>query len=166
MNLSEDKIKSEIQRRFRSDLDLVDCCGINGLCKLFLYEHFIIRRLSWFFLVHDLCLSFARELDRQAIRQLKRWAGLYRGSEVGTLFRTRANLGLQLTSVEYHFEHLQLVKCCLLESSSDETVRGIFKIRQDRLNKFTSRWAAPAELAKLQPIVDNRSCIANTGVAL
>ena len=103
VDLSEKKVKSEIQSRFIADLDLVDRCGINGLCKLFLYEHFVVRRLSWVFLVHDLCLSFARDLDKEAIRRLKRWSGLYRGSEVGTLFRTRAHLGLQLTSIEYHF---------------------------------------------------------------
>ena len=76
VDLSEKKVKSEIQRRFIADLDLVDRCGINGLCKLFLYEHFVVRRLSWVFLVHDLCLSFARDLDKEAIRRLKR---LYRG---------------------------------------------------------------------------------------
>ena len=82
-------------------MEAVDRCGVNGLCKLFLYEHFVVRRLSWVFLVHDLCLSFARELDKLVIPRLKIWAGLYRSSDVGTLFRLRAHLGLQLTSIEY-----------------------------------------------------------------
>ena len=85
----------EIRRRLTDDLLAVDSCGINGLCKLYLFEHFVIRRLSWVFLVHDLSLSFARDLDKGVIRQLKRWAGLY---HVGTLFRLRAHLGLQLFS--------------------------------------------------------------------
>jgi hypothetical protein len=63
VDLSEDKIKTEIRKRLLQDIDTVQTSGVNGLCKLFLYEHFIISRLSWFFLVHDLSLTFAQELD-------------------------------------------------------------------------------------------------------
>jgi len=128
VDLKEDKIKTEICRRLYSDLDVVDGSGVNGLCKLFIYEHFVIRRLSWVFLVHDLSLSFAKELDKRVIPRLKSWAGLFRGSEVGTLFRLREHLGLQLTSVEHHYQHLQLVKCCLLENSTDEQIRALYKL--------------------------------------
>ena len=55
VDLSEDKVKAEIRRRLQVDMEIVDRCGINGLCKLYLYEHFVVRRLSWVFLVHDLC---------------------------------------------------------------------------------------------------------------
>ena len=119
------------------------------------YEHFVVRRLSWFFLVHDLCLSFARELDKFVIPRLKKWAGLYRSSDVGTLFRLRSHLGLQLTSLEYHFEHLQLVKCCLLENSKDETTQAIYKHHKERVQNMSSRWKAPIELAKIDPVVDH-----------
>src|SRR5262245_26987396 len=87
VNLSEEKIKKEIRRHFL-DLDKIELSGVNGLCKLFLYEHFAVSRLSWAFLVHDLSLSFAQDLDK-SIPKLKRWAGLFRGSELGTLFRRR-----------------------------------------------------------------------------
>ena len=112
-------------------METVASCGVNGLCKLFLYEHFIVRRLSWVFLVHDLNLWFAKELDKRVIPRLKEWAGLYRSSDIGTLFRLREHLGLQLTSVEHHYEHLQLVKCCLLENSKDDNVRALYKLREE-----------------------------------
>ena len=44
-----------------------------------------------------------------------------------------------LTSVEFHYEHLQLVKCCLLENSNDDTVRAIYKLRKERVSDFTKR---------------------------
>ena len=160
VDLSEEKVKTEIRRRLTEDLETVERCGVNGLCKLYLYEHFVVRRMSWVFLVHDLSLSFARDLDKVVIRHLKRWAGLYRSSDVGSLFRLRKHLGLQLTSVEYHFEHLQLVKCCLLESSKDETVQAIYKRRTERVRDFTSRWSAPNELKKLEPVVEHSFCYA------
>ena len=67
MELKEDKVRKEIVRRVVDDLGVVDSCGVNGLCKLFLYEFFVVRRVSWQFLVHDLCLSFAVELDTLAV---------------------------------------------------------------------------------------------------
>ena len=89
------------------------------------------------------------------IPRLKRWAGLYRSSDLGTLFRRRTHLGLQLTSLEYHFEHLQLVKCCLLENSSDELTQAIYKHHKERVQSFTSRWLASNELAKLEPVIEH-----------
>ena len=74
---------------------------------------------------------------------------------MGTLFRLRTHCGLQLTSLEYHFEHLQLVKCCLLENSKDPATQAIYKHHKQRLEKVTSRWVASNELAKLDPVVDH-----------
>ena len=147
VDLKEEKVKKEIRRRLLNDMDTVDASGVNGLDKLFIYEHFVVRRLSWVFLVHDLSLSFARELNKRVIPRLKSWAGLYRSSDIGTLFRLRDHLGLQLTSIEHHYEHLQLVKCCLLENSKDENIRSLYKMRAERVISQSNRWSAPKELA-------------------
>src|SRR5437762_6786464 len=148
-------MKTEIRRRLLNDLETVTSCGVNGLCKLFLYEHFIVRRLSWVFLVHDLNLWFAKELDKRVIPRLKEWSGLFRSSDTGTLFRLREHLGLQLTSIEHHYEHLQLVKCCLLENSKDDRVRELYKLRESRVASFSRRWCAPNELLKIEPLADH-----------
>src|SRR5690242_16428905 len=142
-------MKTEVRRRLESDMDLVDKCGVNGLCKLFLYEHFVIRRLSWVFLVHDFNLWFAKELEEKITIRLKRWAGLYKSCDLGALFRTRQHLGLQLTSIEYHYQRMQLVKCCLLANSKDEKVRRIFEAKKAHVIKFARRWSAAKELCTL-----------------
>ena len=59
VDLKEDKVKTVLQKRVVSDLATVDSSGLNGFCKLFIYEFFLVRRVSWHFLVHDLCLTFA-----------------------------------------------------------------------------------------------------------
>jgi len=155
VNLKEDKMETEICRRLEKDMNTVDACGVNGLCKLFLYEHFVVRRLSWVFMVHDLSLSFSQELDRKTIPRLKSWAGLYRGTEVGALFRSREHLGLQLTSIEERYQHLQVVKCCLLQSSQDECIRTLYAQRKEKVCEFTARWSGPKELAQLEPVADH-----------
>jgi len=35
VDLSETKVKSEIQRKLTEDMEIVERCGVNGLCKLF-----------------------------------------------------------------------------------------------------------------------------------
>jgi hypothetical protein len=107
-------------------MEVVEASGVNGLCKLYLYEHFVVKRLSWVFLVHDLSVWFATDLDERITPRLKIWAGLFRGGDIGALYRLREHLGLQLTAIVEHYKHLQLVKCCLLENSADENVRAIY----------------------------------------
>ena len=77
VSLSEDKMKVEIRKRVAQDLEKIEHSGVNGLSKLFLYEHFLVARLSWVFLVHDLCVSFAEDLDKKVIPRLKSWLGSF-----------------------------------------------------------------------------------------
>src|SRR6185312_9600456 len=152
-DLKEDKVKSVVQKRVLDDLSAVDASGLNGFCKLFIYEFFIVRRVSWQFLVNDLCLTFAVGLDKIAIPFLKRWAGLYRSADLGCLFRLRKDLGLQLTSFTFHFKHLQLVRCCLLKNSSDPAVAGAFALKASRESSFSRTWSASLEFDSLSPLV-------------
>lgn len=126
VDLKDTKLKTEIRRRLTSDMQIVESSGVDGLCKLFIYEHYVVSHLSWAFLVYDLNLFFVRGLDKQVIPFLKRWAGLFRNSDLGALFRRREHLGLQLTSLELHYKRMQLVKCSLLQSSSDADIRAIY----------------------------------------
>jgi hypothetical protein len=152
VDLSEDKMKAEISRRLSQDLEKLELSGVNGPSKLFLYEHFVVSRLSWVFLVHDLSVSFAQSLDKKVIPRLKFWAGLFKYCDLGALFRRREHLGLQLTSITLCYKHMQLVKCCLLENSNDPTIRDIYKIRKDRVTAFSARWSGPKALEALIPV--------------
>jgi hypothetical protein len=100
VDLKETKVKSLVRKRVVDDMMRVDGSGVNGFCKLFIYEFFVVRRLSWQFLVHDLCLTFAVELDKVSIPFLKRWTGLYRGADIGCLFRLQ---GLRLAVNQLYF---------------------------------------------------------------
>jgi hypothetical protein len=154
-DLTEDKMKLEIEKRLSADLGTIEESGVNGLCKLFLFEHFVVSRLSWVFLVHDLSVSFIKDLDKKVIPRLKSWAGLFRGSDLGTLFRRREHLGLQITSMLLCYKHMQLVKCCLLENSKDPLVREIYALKKEHVSAFTSRWTGPKALADLLPVAEH-----------
>jgi len=78
--------------------------------------------------------------------RLKNWAGLYRGSDTRALFRRRDHLGLQLTSLEEHYQRMQLVKCFLL-SSKDENVRAVYQAKKEREETLSTRWSGTKELS-------------------
>ena len=158
VDLKEDVLKSDVRKRVLSDLTTVDTCGVDGFCKLFLYEFFVIRRVSWQFLVHDLSLTFATELDKISVRFLKRWAGLFRSADLGCLFRLRRDMGLQLTSFTFHFKHLQLVRCCLLKHSRDPLVAGVYQAKATREQSWSRTWSATRELESLGPLVEHELC--------
>ena len=90
-------------------MDLVDNTGLNGLMKLWIYQHIILSRMAWPFIIHDFSFSFSIEMEKSISVRLKKWAGLFRGADTGTLFRSRENFGLQLTSMSDHFVQMQLV---------------------------------------------------------
>jgi hypothetical protein len=96
-----------------------------------------------------------QQLDKGITIRLKKWAGLYRGSDLGCLFRRREHLGLQLTALEHHYLHLQVVKCSLLQNSKDEDIRAIYEHRKLRVTAFQRRWSGPKELAQLEPVADH-----------
>ena len=126
----------------------------------FSYQHFVVTRLSWAFLVHDLCLTFTTELEEIATKRLKAWSGLYRSADVGTLYRQREHLGLQSTSISSHYKHMQITKSCLLSSSQDPRIQEIFARKQKRVSAFTRLWSGPKMLTQLEPIVEHNLCFA------
>ena len=97
--------------------------------NLWLYERFVVKRLSWPFIIHDFCMSFSVGLEKSISTRLKKWAGLFRSADAGSLFGKREDFGLQLTSVSNQFAS---IKCSMLESSKDETVAELFKLKSDR----------------------------------
>ena len=79
------------------------------------------------FLVHDFCLTFAHELEEIATKRLKAWSGLYRSADIGTLYRKREHLGLQLTNISSHYKHMQVTKSCLLSTSQDPRIQDFYE---------------------------------------
>ena len=102
------------------------CRALSVLGALFVCDLSGSQRRVWAFLVHDFCLTFATELEEMATKRLKAWSGLYRSADVGALYRQREHLGLQLTSLSFHYKHMQIVKACLLSTSQDHSFKKSF----------------------------------------
>jgi hypothetical protein len=142
ISLDEKKVKIFVKSCFLKDVALVEKSKVNGLMKLWLYQFYILSHLSWPFLVHDFSYSFAVELEMFINSKLKKWAKLYRGADLGSLFRSRSMAGLGLTSITHHFTKMQVVKCSLLQNSVDPIVQTIYKQRAAKTMKWRVKWSA------------------------
>ena len=92
-------------------------------------------------MIHDLDLSFAKDIDRSVIPWLKKWSGVGRTVDTGLLFRSRQSFGLGLTAVADHYQAMQLVKCQLLQQSDDDSSRALYTSMKSRQTKGR-KWRA------------------------
>ena len=55
-------------------MDLVDNTGLNGLMKLWIYQHIILSRIAWPFIINDFSYSLSIEMEKSISVRLKKWA--------------------------------------------------------------------------------------------
>ena len=114
----------------------------NGFMKLWLYQFYALSHLSWPLMIHDLDMSFARDLQAQIQPTLKKWAGIARSADSGLLFRAKTNFGLGITPISDFYQRMQLVKCELLRNSTDPNVQKLYETRQTRNQSVRRVWKA------------------------
>ena len=140
--LKEKDIKDKIVASLSHDIEIVKKSKVNGFMKLWLYQFYVLSHLSWPFLINDLDLSFAQDLQRNINRTLKRWAGVGKSVDNGLMFRSKKNFGLGLTSISDHYQRMQLIKCQLLQNSKDTSIRQLYKTREQLNSKLSRVWRA------------------------
>ena len=138
--VKEKGVSSMIVNKFETDMETIDKCLVYGIMKAWLYQFYVLARLSWLFLVHDLNHSLAETLTTMATAKLKKWLSITRSAEVGVLYRTKQQFGLGLTPVDVHFEKMQIVKCELLKNSVSDDIRKLYAARETRYAKPGRIW--------------------------
>ena len=139
---------------FLADMELIENSKVNGIMKLWIYQHCVLSRLSSAFMIQDFSHSFALDLEKLVSVKLKRWSGIYRSADVGLLFRSKKNFGLGLTSISMHFERMQLIKCSLLKGSSAKSVRQIYAHRQEKESRLARVWRGSKALTSVESEVE------------
>jgi len=144
--LNEEGISNRTEAQIIEDLETIDGAPVNGCMKLWIYQFYLLPRCSWPLLIHDLCQSYALRLQTHAQPYLKIWSGVGRTVDPGVLYRTRARFGLGLTSLTSHYRNMQLIKCQLLDTSIDDSVRNVYAARRAKYELETGRIWRPSQL--------------------
>ena len=152
-DFSISKIKEETIEKLQSLLALVDGTKLVGWMKLWLYNHYIVTKLSWFLMMYDFSFSFVSSLEKQARRYLKKWSGLARCANVQVLYQTHRNKGLNLKNVVTFFKQMQLTKLLLIRSSTSEVTRRIWQRKLEQTHNVKFVWV-PVQAAR--SLIDER----------
>ena len=152
--LSESDVKKFIEKALSEWLSLVHSTQLLGAMKCWIYNHFIIPKLTWFFTIHDLSLSYVKGTLRAIIMPfLKSWCGIpKRGVNTAILFcgKVPSTLGLSLLPVHTAYKASQVVRRSILHRSRDPTVRLVFELELARQVKWRGpRFAAARELLNI-----------------
>lgn len=138
--VKENGVQSMIVNKFETDMETIDKSLVHGIMKAWLYQFYVLARLSWLFLVYDLNHSLAEKLTTLATAKLKKWLKITRSADIGILYRTKQEFGLGLTPVEVHFEKMQIVKCELLKNSVSGDICKLYAARETRHAKAGRMW--------------------------
>ena len=68
---SEVDCRRLIAEKLRSFLEALNTGTLAASAKIWLYHHFVASKLSWSFLINDLCLTFVKKLQASATKSLK-----------------------------------------------------------------------------------------------
>ena len=92
--------RSEISSKLKEWLLLVDAQHLPKTCKLWLYQHFIVAKMSWYFTALDLTATFVKTLQSVSTKFLKNWSGLPRPANTSILFLGKSGqAGLHITNL-------------------------------------------------------------------
>jgi hypothetical protein len=157
-DLGDDQVRAKIEQKFSDLLKAIDGTLLNGMCKLWLYEHLAVTKMSWVLMVHDLPLSWVdSHIAAPAARSLKKWSQLAYPANCNIFFRAKEHFGLHLTHMSEFFKKLQAVRHHLLKHSADDVVRACYAEKEARhaneSDGLRSRWRATKALTKAEAAV-------------
>ena len=155
-DVNETQVQSFVKNEFVRCMNLIDSDVVNGCMKAWMYQFGVLSRLSWTGLVHDLPLSFGKDLDTISTRHLKKWMGIHRSADTGILYRDNAHFGLNLTLTSLHLQKMGVVKCLLLENSKDSDIKILYHAREERKAAETGRvWSSTRAASEAHGIVSH-----------
>ena len=135
---SEELARSTITSKLDEWLQLVDNQTLPNTSKLWLYQHFIIPKLSRYLTALDLTLTFVKRLQAKATKYLKKWSGLPRSANTAILFLGKSGrAGLHITSIVTYWKQMQLVRLDILKHSADVRCCRLY----DNLLQRQSTWS-------------------------
>ena len=152
-NMDERHLKKRIIDKLTSLMKLIDKCLLDRAMKCWIYNFTIISKLSWWFTVGDLSVSFSKFLQSIVKPYLLRWCGLPKsGANSAVLFvGSKQHLGLSLRRIYTVYKAMQVVRRCILKKSKDPLVRHVFQMEQSRQASWTGPRFAPAlEVAAIE----------------
>ena len=153
---SEITSRCQLQEKLDALLSLLDKTLLPATSRLWLYQHFVVPKLSWAFLTLDLTLTFVKKLQAKSLVFLKKWVGLPRCANTAILFvGDRHRPGLKVHNLCTYWKQQQGVKFELLRNSADPRCRKLHATVLARQGSWRKRFAPAVEVACASTVVQS-----------
>jgi hypothetical protein len=131
-DLSDDVARERLAGRLGELLELVHSQPLDSWMKVWLYNFYVVSKLSWMLMIYDLPLTFVTKLEAACTRRLKEWLHIIPSCTTPILYLPRRYHGMGLQNITVFFKRLQVIRQHLLKHSSDESVRQLHEREASR----------------------------------
>ena len=123
---------SEITKKLKEWLNLIDRTLLTGAMKAWIANHHVCAKLAWHLLIYDFSVSQANKWQSLIQPFYRRWVGLAASAEASVLYRSHEHFGLNFKHLADMLQRLQVVKWHILKYSNDKTARDLYQHRLQR----------------------------------
>ena len=158
VDLGERCLKAQIKDKLNQWMQIVDLCPLDDAMRCWVYNLVVIPKLSWWFTVSELSVTFAKELHRIVLGYIKKWCRIpKRGGNTAILFcGSHSYLGMSLKRTYTVYKAMQVVHRGILKMSKNPVVRHVFYLEHSRQGRWSgSRFAAALEVAAVEAQATN-----------
>jgi len=158
-DLSEVYLQKTVEADLGKWMAAIDATPLAGAKKAWLYEHCVLARLTWPFIVYDFCVTLSDRLTALCTRYIKAWLRLPHSVTPHMLYLQKQQPGaLGLRAVSAFFKQMQTVRASLLKYSLDPRMVELYAaLVQHDLERV--RWKATKCLEKAErDIACDRMC--------
>ena len=148
-DVSETKLRALMQQELTRWMTVINISLVGDNMKLWMYNFYVIPKISWWLIVADLSFDFVEHLQALVLPYLKSWAGLPRPANPTVLFCGKyTEVGLKLKTIPGLWKQLQVAKQHMHRNSADDRINNIFATRLQREsgNLSSARFLPAAEL--------------------
>ena len=149
-SLSEISLQKAVEADLGKWMKKIDETPLKGAQKVWLYEHCVLARLTWPFIVYDFSVSLSERWTALCTKHVKRWLGVNHGVTPDMLYLQKPQpAALGLRSVEVFFKQMQTVRASLLKYSLDPRMVQLYAglVQRDLTRQ---RWKATKCLEKAE----------------
>ena len=168
-DLGDDRIRETIKGVFLSMMDLIDSTKLTGPMKAWIYEMYIMAKISWQLLIHDLPISWVEsQLYAPASRYLKKWLRLAKPANINIFYRSKEHFGLHMKHLPTFAKIAQTRRAHLVKYSDDPALRQIYAARMTRQAEektgLRARWRASTELEQAETAIAHQRMVGKVPV--
>ena len=137
--------RTHILNKVEALLSRVDASPVTRKQKLRLYRLGVCPRVTWDLTISDFPLSWIeKHLDPLVTKHLKCWSGLALPADPSRLFLPSSVGGLELPSISFLYQKLQVGRAALVTTTRDPTVQHSFHLQVQKENKAVRQKFKPA----------------------